>query len=455
MRRLVCLGCLVIGLSATRAAAQITVTAPSGGANAVASANDFATQVFQDPWDMNERSDLGWWLNSVDFPSHGFSSVNFAAASSAARSRPIPTSGCSRPTSRTFRRSGRTAARFPINADVYRIVAIRMRTPADGQYMLFYWTTNTMYDPPGLQISNAVTTTPGLAHLLRRPGDARTAERHRAVERHQAVAAARSRAGQRGGRRPDRHRLGAARRQSARPFQEHHLERCRARSTFTSTTIRTPAQRDARRRRARMSAGSSYSLNAGALAPGNYYVAIQPAGGGSFAYSTGFYQVNAPATLDVTSPSDEGSADDFATTHLNDPWDMTSAVRHRPHDQPGERRASRRSRAPRPNRARRSATSRRSSARARSATSRTRRSARSSPSRSCTRCTATSAARCTTSIRTSTASSPPRSGCPTSRAISAAGRSSASSGTSPARPTRATAGASRSTAAPAPTCSTA
>ena len=66
MRRVVCLGCLVLALSATRVAAQISVTAPSGGANAVASANDFATQVFQDPWDMNERSDFGWWLNRED-----------------------------------------------------------------------------------------------------------------------------------------------------------------------------------------------------------------------------------------------------------------------------------------------------------------------------------------------------------------------------------------------------
>ena len=46
--------------------------------------------------------------------------------------------------------------------------------------------------------------------------------------------------------------------------------------------------------------GSSYSLNAGALAPGNYYVAIQRTSGGSTAYSPGFYQVNAPATLTVT-----------------------------------------------------------------------------------------------------------------------------------------------------------
>src|SRR4030095_6457283 len=72
--------------------------------------------------------------------------------------------------------------------------------------------------------------------------------------------------------------------------------------------------------------GTSYSLNAGALAPGNYYGAIKWTSGGSIAYSSGFYQVNDPATLTITSPSDEGSADDFATTQLNNPWDMTSPL---------------------------------------------------------------------------------------------------------------------------------
>ncbi len=67
------------GLAAAPAAAQtITVTAPAGGANAVASANDYATTVLQDPWDMSQRTDVGWFVNSVDFPLAGFSSVNFA-----------------------------------------------------------------------------------------------------------------------------------------------------------------------------------------------------------------------------------------------------------------------------------------------------------------------------------------------------------------------------------------
>ena len=85
--------------------------------------------------------------------------------------------------------------------------------------------------------------------------------------------------------------------------------------------------------------GNSYSLNVGALAPGNYYVAVRrnnPVGG--FAYSSGFYQVNAPATITVTAPSDEGSADDFATTFLGDPWDMANSSGHRSHDQSLEQR---------------------------------------------------------------------------------------------------------------------
>ena len=71
--------------------------------------------------------------------------------------------------------------------------------------------------------------------------------------------------------------------------------------------------------------GTSYSLNVGALQPGDYYVAIRPSGtNGNFSYSPGFYRVNAPATIALTSPSDEGSADDFATVHLNNAWDFTS-----------------------------------------------------------------------------------------------------------------------------------
>jgi hypothetical protein len=69
-------------------------------------------------------------------------------------------------------------------------------------------------------------------------------------------------------------------------------------------------------------AGAGYNFYAGALAPGSYQVVVRPAGGGSFTRSGGAYQVNAIPTLTFTSPSEEGSADDFATTQLGNPWDM-------------------------------------------------------------------------------------------------------------------------------------
>ena len=94
------------------------------------------------------------------------------------------------------------------------------------------------------------------------------------LERPASVAAVRSGARQHARRQHHRHRLDAARRPSARPLQQHYVDRVRVPSTSISTTIRTrpTARWD---RLARNFAGSSYSLNVGALAPGNYYVAIR------------------------------------------------------------------------------------------------------------------------------------------------------------------------------------
>ena len=71
--------------------------------------------------------------------------------------------------------------------------------------------------------------------------------------------------------------------------------------------------------------GNSHTFYAGALEPGDYYVAIRKSGTtGNFSFSSGFYRVNAPPLVTVTSPSEEGSSDDFATTQLGNPWDMDS-----------------------------------------------------------------------------------------------------------------------------------
>lgn len=69
--------------------------------------------------------------------------------------------------------------------------------------------------------------------------------------------------------------------------------------------------------------GGSFAFQPGALPPGNYYVAMRAAGtANALRYSPGYYQVEGVPTLKFTSPTPEGSADDFATTQLGNAWDM-------------------------------------------------------------------------------------------------------------------------------------
>jgi hypothetical protein len=325
MYRKVCLSCFVIVLYAASAAAQspISVTAPSGGANPVASANDFATQTFQDPWDMSQRSDPGWWINGVDYPYSGFSSVSFNGGVFTGTISSDPNIWMLETNAPNLPPIGKNGAAFPINANVYRIFAIRMRVPSDA-YMLFYWSTKTMYDAPGLNISSAVNTTAGwriyfvdLAALGLLSGSEPWNGSKGSLRLDPA---------------PDDAAAGSqvdidwVRLVDNQPALFRTI-------TWTGTgPVNIYLDNDQNSSNGNLGlvaqnvSGTSYSLNAGALAPGNYYVAIQRTSGGSIAYSSGFYQVNDPATLTITAPSDEGSADDFATTQLNNPWDMTSAA---------------------------------------------------------------------------------------------------------------------------------
>ena len=69
--------------------------------------------------------------------------------------------------------------------------------------------------------------------------------------------------------------------------------------------------------------GTTYMLLAGALAAGDYYVAVTQTGANpatSSAYSAGYYRVNDTPVIQVTRPSSEGSDVDFATVSFSDPW---------------------------------------------------------------------------------------------------------------------------------------
>src|SRR4051812_13993731 len=162
MKRTLLLCALVLAGAAGPVSAQITVTL--NGAGAVASANDFATTVLQDPWDMNERTDVGWWLNSVDQPYPGFTTSTFANGLFSGTVGADPNLWLLESGAPNLPAIGKNGNTYAINADLYRIVAIRMRIASGwkpNDYFLFYWSTGTMYDEPGLSVAGPVYTTPG------------------------------------------------------------------------------------------------------------------------------------------------------------------------------------------------------------------------------------------------------------------------------------------------------
>ena len=139
-------------------------TLTSVGTGAVASADDFATTAFQDPWDMNERTDLGWFLNGVDQPGSAFTAVSFAngifsgASGGSANVFLLETGN---PNAASIGKIGRN---FPIDASTHRLIAFRASTSATST-TFFHWNRDTIYDNTTTR-SNTITTTPGFRFYL-------------------------------------------------------------------------------------------------------------------------------------------------------------------------------------------------------------------------------------------------------------------------------------------------
>ncbi len=321
-----CLSCIVVSLLATSASAQVTVNTPANGANPVASANDYATQQLQNPWDMSQRDDPGYWLNGVDFPFAGWQSTNFTngiftgIVNADANLFLVETGSPALPAN-----TGKTGDHFPINADVYKIFSMRMCAPTSqytqhAPYLIFLWSTKTWYDPPHQQVSNFVITSLGCRIYFVDLQALGGAEPWSGIKRSLRLDPV-----------PDNTFPGAqVQIDWVRLVQNQpSLHRNVTWSAGGPVNIYLDNDNNAANGNlgivAENVAQGPYSLNVGALEPGNYYVAIQRTSGGAVGYSSGFYQVNAPALVNITAPSEEGSVDDFATTQLNDPWDMTSA----------------------------------------------------------------------------------------------------------------------------------
>src|SRR5437879_2455414 len=73
-RALIVVCCLLMGPALE---AQFAVTSPSI-MDAIRPADDFATLILQDPWDMNERTDIGWFTYGIDQPYSNLTNISLS-----------------------------------------------------------------------------------------------------------------------------------------------------------------------------------------------------------------------------------------------------------------------------------------------------------------------------------------------------------------------------------------
>ena len=341
----------VLSVCATPAAAQ-QASVGSSGAVLVTAADDFATRAFQDPWDMSQRTDLGWWLWGTDEPGSKANWTNpqisgghFTGTTATASSRlylldtPQPPNG-----SAPAVPIGKNGQQYPINASTYTHLVYRMSSStgffggtADNA-SLFVWSSKTIFDGQTAALENSknanVTanlqgfafydvTLPNLSHFALSGTDTPWSGTIRALQMTatQHVGAAID---------LDWVRLVHDPVSSGHPLitwsgasgpVDLYLDNDKdpTNGTLGRIAYNLPS-----------SGGSgSYSFFVAALPAGDYYVAVMPTQTSqgtpsASSYSTGFYRVNDIPTIQFTTPSDEGSSEDFATVKLGNAWDFTS-----------------------------------------------------------------------------------------------------------------------------------
>ncbi len=317
-------------LSAVPAAAQLTVTNPVGQIS-VKAADDFATRAFQDPWDMSQRTDVGWWLFGNDFPPSNWTNPTFAnglfsgttsASGSAARLFMLE-SGLQPTPGGQASPIGKTGQQFPIDANKYTHLLYRMSSPIGFQdtgnpnnLSQFIWSTNTIYDDQTLGVNKQVIRDMAIYD----------------VDLTKLIAIGQiGPASPWGGTKRSLQFLPNASNNILIQLDWVRLVDGSDLNLYKTITWTGPGPVDIYLdndnvagngnlgRIAINTSANSFTFFVGGLEPGDYYVAIGPhadaaSTGAGLVYSSGFYHVNAIPMLTFTTPSDEGSSDDFANS---------------------------------------------------------------------------------------------------------------------------------------------
>jgi len=306
---------------------QVTVTLPASE-DVVRSCSDYAEQDFLDSWDMSERTDLGWRIyNTLEEPHSFLGNISFAGGIFSALSQPSGGPDPDYSDAKVFILDsayagsavlGKVGRNFPIDADRYTRLALRMSLEPDahGPTGQLIWSKDTIYngtttsgsffvynswnfyiiDIPSLGTAAGSDPWNGLIDSLRLDP---------VIKKEQTI------------------KIDWIRLVEPDPSTERTITWSGNSGNVDIYLDDNDAPADGNLGMlARNRSGTGYTFLAGALAPGDYYAAVAPAGTTDFSYSTGYFRVNSVPVLRITKPSEEGSDRDFISVSFDDPWNM-------------------------------------------------------------------------------------------------------------------------------------
>lgn len=327
-------------LSAAPAVGQtVTTNVPS----VVTSAQEWAATSMKDPIDMNQWTDVGWQNYSIDQPFVNLSGISQGICTASSGASPSTESGSScfkatksagdgnlfildSPIATLSADLHKSGTHFPIDASTYTTIVFRMRVSdcSSGCIQGFIWWPTGLYtsnsttsqsviynqgwaiyfvDLPSLGIAVGSTTWANIIQALRMnlPGPAGASVE---IDWIRLVPATSARTISWSG------FAGAV---------DIYLDN----NTTTTDGNLGIIAKQATDRSLNLSSGS-FPFDPAGLAPGTYYAKACPTGTTTNCSYSSAFTVNDIPTLTFTSPSPEGSSDDFATTVLGNAWDMTS-----------------------------------------------------------------------------------------------------------------------------------
>ena len=290
----------------------------SGKRVRLAAGPDYATDVLGDPWDMSNPEDIGKDPNEL----RGWAS-DFAVANGTAGGTTVPLNGHADTNLPLLYRGfhnivnpGRTGKRYPISSSFYKKVAYRMYSAIAGQSPQAYWF-HFPWDHPS-----------GIGFGVRFLPQTQAGYKIYAANLHESLA--------QGSAWTNGSVVGF--RLDPNINQAGHVVRydwVRVTRADAETTAIMPVQWSGGSGNTAIDvidasgsvlnvasvSGTSYSFNYGVLPPGAYTLRLTRGG----SQATRSFSVNHPPLVKVTDPDETGGTDDFATTVLNNAWDMNGA----------------------------------------------------------------------------------------------------------------------------------